>query len=365
MYLNRKNPYSPGYALPQNVLDEPLGRGVITTRYTPRRTIATYSPPTFRAARVATGLGSLGGTPNGSLGGKSKSMFGVLGGLGSLGGTTVPSHAGVKVGGPGDPIATFGKKSARVILANVGKVPVSHRTATLHTILDAIDPALWETVFGHTSRLAKGGTHPKKALEKALSIEMANHFTGQLVRLGKTGVAPSRGAIALGCACAAGVKPPGLSGWFDSVTDAVGGAAKFVGSHIADAAVTTGKFVGNQAANAASAAYHAAGSALSNIGGLACSAANSGILGAVAGAGGAVFGGPAGGAAGSKGADFAKSLCSSGQAPVNLNAVNQAIARSGGGGGVAYGPPSSGFPIVPIAIGVVGVGALIYLATRK
>jgi len=233
-YLRSDNPYNPHYAMPKNAFDEPRGRGAIVTRYLPRRTISPLevssggtgyaltksivsepyggNPKTTRWARrrtIATLIspelvtGRAAG-PAASLAGgifDSQDDHGSLGGcnclssngLGSLGDNKVP------IGGPGDPIANFGKESAALVLRNVKGVDPALRKVVLKNVLDAMDPGLWGVVETTANKLRKEKNYDAKtALEKAIAIAFANRVTTQLIKVGQTGQVPMSGLVGLG-----------------------------------------------------------------------------------------------------------------------------------------------------------------------
>jgi hypothetical protein len=339
-------PWQSGYALPQNVKDEPLGRGVLVTKYTPRRTIATRLPADawLDAPKGLSGMdmnkgslssrdnrGVLGSDENGSLG--SRGNRGVLGSYGDKGSLSSRGNQGVLGAAefsPGDPIVAFGRDSARAILNQVKALPVSERKNVLRAVLEGIDPGLWGVVEAKATELKKTkGYGATTALEKAIAISLSNRMLAQLMDLGK-GQAPSRGPLSL-------ASPEGLGACHCRTREALGGFF----SSITKAA--TGAISGT------------AGKIVSTVGSLACKASNSGLLGPAAAIGGSAAGGPAGAQAGQIGAGVASQMCA--KAPSG---------GGGGGGGAYYPPPPAPFPVVPVLIGGgVLLGAIALLTMRR
>lgn len=276
--LRPSHPWNPGYVLPQNVMDEPYGEGVIITKQMPRGTISALQP-----AYLVGGPGAVSGVPaarNGSLGaaggrGSIGCAGGSLGsgGRGSLSGTVLDGTSldnGVDLGGGGDPIANFGKNAAQLIMTQVKALPANDRVTTLRQILDSLEAGLSDKVATRTEAIQKKtGAGPATAMQQAIADLMSQHYLEQLKKLGATRQTPSTGVLALMGS------PDGLGGFWGDVWGGISGGASKVGS----AAKTVGK----------------------GIAGLACKAAGSSALQAAAGAGG--------GAAGATGAQLATQLC--------------------------------------------------------
>jgi hypothetical protein len=335
--LKAGHPWNPGYAIPQYVKDEPLGRGTFTGKYIPRGTISTDVPSDFAGGN----LGGLGGTILGGWGDDTENLA-----------TTVAQSAGKvhdhrkkprKPGFAGDPIANYGTQAASVLFNATQKVPHDHRTPLMREMLNHIDPTLWNRVSSKASELQKAkGYDAPTALKKALAICMASGLTKELVDLGngKKTVKPNS-HLGLGMYGVGAYQDLGFS--FSSITSAIGKAASAVGSGVATAAKAT---------------YNVGKGALSAVGSLACKAVNSGVVGAAATAAGTVYGGPAGGAAANAGAGMASGACGGGGS--KSAAPPPPPPQSGGVLGMSFG----GLPITTIAL--VGAGGLaLYLMTRK
>jgi hypothetical protein len=347
--LKSGHPWNPGYALPQNVLDEPLGRGTFTSAYAPRGLVDTLIPNMGLG-----GLGSLGGSSlsGHSLSGSSLSGT-ILGGFsGDEGVMSIAESAVNRVrdhraqpkvptdrapGFLGDPIAAYGKKSASVLLAATQKVPHDHRKPLLREMLNHIDPTLWDRVGSKAKELqtTKGYT-AQVALQRALSICMASGLLNELDAIGKGKKSIKvRSHLGLGM-YGVGAYQEALGFSFSSITNAIGSAAKAVGSGVATAAKAT---------------YGVGKDALNAVGNLACGA--SGIASSVP----PVTPATAGVAAG---ASIVKGVCGGGKGGAPAPQPQQPPPQPQGFMSASVG----GIPIVPIAIGGAGLLA-IYLITRK
>jgi hypothetical protein len=263
---------------------------VTVTPQAPRGTIAVKQPGVFLKNRPTQyrGLGSFDGGSNGSL-----TTFDA----GSLGSTETPSDV---LGTKKDPILQYGAEAAKIIITEVRKLPASKRKAGMKEALDAVDTALWIKVEKTAERFPK--LAPQKALEKALTIELANSMVDDLVSLGRGQGGQSS-----------------LDGWF---TD----ARKFLGRQTS----TVGSF---------------GSSVLGKLGGVACKLTNSGVLGAVAGPAAMASGAPP--QAGQLGAQIAGTFCTPSAGPA------QPVVQQSG-------TPSW---VLPAAIG--GGVLLLVLALRK
>jgi hypothetical protein len=254
----------------------------------------------------------------------------------------------------GDPVAAFGREGAKIVLAEVRTLAdPAHRKEALRAILEGIDSGLWSVVEARAAKLKNEKKYDAQtALEKAIAIEFSNRYLGQVIKLGKTGQAPTRGPLSLAyaeglgaCTCAT-QESLGFSigGAFSAVT---GGAAKVVGA----------------AGSVAKVAGGVAGSALNKLGSLACAVGSSSALKTAVVTAAMVKGGQAGAAAAGKGAAVASKICA---------ANPKAMTASPGGGGYAGevrdqrpAAAKSKFPLVPVLIGGGALLAAVLLLRKK
>ena len=309
MFLRKNHPWDPGYALPGHVTAEPMGRGVYVTKYTPRKTIATYQPSMFRPRSGKKGIVakpyppgprqpwlagsadlsqymSMGDSVIGILetehGKGGGGVFDSQEGKGVLGDDTLGTQKPLQHSS--NPIMNFGLVSAAATMKEVRKLPPKDRKKGMKAILDAIDPKLWSHVADRTAALKEEkGYNATLAMEKALAAAYANRYLEQLIEIGKKGKpAMMKGLTGLGIYEALGWPP-----W-----DQIKSAGQTVGGAVAGAAKAVGSAVGKAS----------------------CVAANSGVLAPAATAGGLVAGGPAGAVAAGAGATGVSALCNKSKA---------------------------------------------------
>lgn len=331
--LRKSHPWNPGYAIPQNVRDEPFGQGVVTTAYSPRGTISMLQPDWLTEgaalevaakvdARAMSGLGdsifsSKKRAGNGSLGCTSLSGSSLAGsslGDGGLFGPQTAQPQRIEIGGHSDPIANFGRDGARAVISQMKTVPASMRAEAMRALFDAIDPKLWDLVAAKTEKFQATKKYtPALALEKALAATLSNRLVDQFAKIAQTQQMPVGGLLGM---IDPAQRVEALSGFWSNLGDKL----KSVGSSIVGAA--------KGAANA--------------LGNLACKTVGNPATAQVAGA----IPSPQSQAI-AAGANIAQGLC--GNAP-NAGAVAAGIQQP------AYQSTSS-FPILPVAI--VGGAALI------
>jgi hypothetical protein len=343
--LKSSHPWNPGYALPPNVLDEPLGRGTFTGQYIPRGTIDTVIPGQFQ------GLGSLGHhTLQGSTLAKNSLQGNSLQGtmLGSVSDMVREvaerarhrdhrDHRDRAPGFAGDPIAAYGANAAAVLMAAAARVPRDHRTPLMREMLNHIDSSLWARVSAKATEIRKSrGYDARTALQKALAICMATGFLHELDAYGKgkkkIEVRSHMGLAAYGV----GDYQESLGFSLSSVTDAIGTAAKAVGSGVSTAAKAT---------------YGVGKTALKTVGNLACKASS--IASNVP----PITPGTMGVAAG---ANAVKGVCGGGK----KKAPKDDRGPGGGGGGGVMAASVGGLPVMPIVLGGAALAA-VYFMTRK
>lgn len=253
--LRKSHPWNPGYAIPQNVLDEPFGQGVVTTAYTPRGTISMLQPNWLTegkalvvAAKVdkQAEMGSLGDSVfsskkkagNGSLGCTTLSGSSLAGGLF---GPQDATPQRIEIGGHSDPIANFGRDGARAVIEQMKTVPPNLRAETMKALFNAIDPQLYDKVATKADALEKTkGYAPSEALEKALAATLANRLIDQLAIVGQTGRMPMSGLLGIIDPIA---RVQALHGFWSDV----GSGLKSAGSAVVGAARSAANTLGNLA----------------------------------------------------------------------------------------------------------------------
>lgn len=175
-----------GYSLPKNVLDEPLGRGTITTQQLKRRSISQFVPD-YLSTRGPGDTTMVAETP----------------GMSGFGTVELEPAKIRKPGYAGDPISTYGRDAAALIMKRLESVPQKQRTAALRGLFEKIDPQLWTTVAQKAEWLEQNGESPRTALQKAMAASLSDGLMRELVHIGLTGsVQPNghAGLAAFGCA---------------------------------------------------------------------------------------------------------------------------------------------------------------------
>lgn len=316
-FYNLPDAWNPGYEIPEYVMAEPPGRGVMVTDWLPRGTISELVPE-FQPVRLEQ-----------------------PGGLGSLGDDTL----GVQQRAAGqNPIANYGPQAAGFLMRAIKTVPTNDRPMALRAIFDAIDPSLWRSVERQANQYRAKGYAAPQALERAMAEAMSAGFVRELVQTGKRAMNGQRQPVRRQGQLALGVYP-------DAIPTAQAYALEALGFSLSD--LNPVKYIKAGASAVASGVKSAASATASfvkngvkYIGGLACKAVNStaGQIGAAA------VGGPAGAA----GAQAAQGMCSSGG-----GAAAQPVYAP---------PPPSSLPswVKPAAIGGgILLGAVLLTRSRK
>lgn len=216
-------PYRPGWAIPQYIKDEGLKRHAFTTMPSPQ---GTYDNPSVEDAAYSSGYvipgyilkDGYGGGASVTKWAKRGTYFGpkipsfldqpankvVAIQPSPSGGTAITVQA---LSGLGDDSAAlpddfhaYGQQAASLILKGVRTQPMGKRHAMLKTVLDRVDP----TLYNRTSKIAKGltkrGVAPAAALHAGLAQAMGTGILKEVVKTGQSGQAPAaKGQLGLGC----------------------------------------------------------------------------------------------------------------------------------------------------------------------
>src|SRR6478736_278887 len=225
--MSKSNPYdlpppwNPGYAMPDNVVDEGLERRAYTTAWAPRGSFdnpkvgtAGYAVPQY-VKDEGYGVGAMvtrwaqRGTYAGPavphwLDRKSAEIVGTEKLPGGATKMTIATMSGVEERVAGEAQFTeYGIKSARALIATVRMMPPKIRVEQIRKALDKIDPKLYGRAKDFADKEAKAGVPADVALERGIAAAMSVGLASELVDLGK-GKAPARksqlGAVCYGCA---------------------------------------------------------------------------------------------------------------------------------------------------------------------
>ncbi len=195
MAYNLPPPWDPGFALPDNVLDEGLERRAFVTKWMPR---GTYDAPKVGTAGYAvpeyitkSGYGQGEKVTKWMPRGTQPNVPAYLDRRPKLvsqrslpGGGNAATFALSGTDGIPPAFTAFGEGTARIILRGVARVPHLEQKTALKMILDAIDPSLWTRVAATANRLASRGTAPKLALYIALAHNMSTGISREIIALG-------------------------------------------------------------------------------------------------------------------------------------------------------------------------------------
>lgn len=171
-----------GYAVPKYVLDEGYGQGTYVTKWQPSGTYSgpripnwlNQRPQVLRAQRLPGGGEAVTVQP--------------------LGDDPMP-----------EPYESYGQQAAQVLLSQVAKLPRSRRATALKAIMDKVDPSLWSRTQTIWNRYRKQGMDPAQAMPLALARALSAGLAAEIVTAGIRGTAPqAQSLLGLGCyGCAA------------------------------------------------------------------------------------------------------------------------------------------------------------------
>lgn len=217
MAFNLPPPWDPGYALPENVIDEGLERRGFVTKWMPR---GTYDAPDVgTGGYVVPGYVMREGYGQGTFTTKwepanyydgprvphwlNKRPTVTADRRTGPGAQRVTFRRAAALGDDSDgghPLFTeFGRRAADQVLARVAMLPPSQRKQALRTILDAIDPSLYGRANTYTQDLVRSGVRGPDAVRAALARAMSVGISTEIVNLGKTRTPPrSRSLLGLG-----------------------------------------------------------------------------------------------------------------------------------------------------------------------
>lgn len=184
--MARSTPYNlpaawdPGYALPAYVEAEGLGRGAMVTKWQPR---GSYGPGVvdYLARPMATVVDEI------KQRGRAPAFQ-----IATLGDVATPAGH--------DPVAAYGRKAARAIMASVARLPAQDRVRAMRIILDEIDPKLWTRAEQRARAAHAQGLAPAAALERGLASSMSDGVVEELIEVGKTRTAPPLASL-IGLSC--------------------------------------------------------------------------------------------------------------------------------------------------------------------
>lgn len=212
-FMQDGHPWSTGYAIPEYVRAEPPMRGTFTTRWLPRGTIPGLIPD-FLAKPASK-----------KLTGRADVHLGLGAQVYELLPTGDAPPAQITPGDPQDPIRVFGESVAVYVMREVRKLPAADRKNALRLLLDGFDQTLYGKVTERAQKFEKEGIPAAGALQKALSIVFSNTLGEEIVQLGKSGKAPSKGILSRRHAKPLGWNWDDVGNFFGKVGDKISSAA--------------------------------------------------------------------------------------------------------------------------------------------
>lgn len=374
------NPWDPNFALPDHVRAEPPGRGVVRTKWAPRKTISGVIPYNKQYAIPDYVLAEPPGRGvQYTKGAKRKTIPTLVPAY--LGGDHSDYEAYMEEGAPlaltlpaevyamdglgvnaskekaakSDAIRQFGQQVSRMIFTEIHKVPLDERELAFEATLEELEPGLFMRVINRAAKYVDKGMPSIEAAHAALASSVSEGFAKEILEAGRTGIIRPTGLLGLGTY---GVGPKALDGFFSSLAKVVTTPAKAIGK----GAAAVGKAIGKGVWSATKTVGKGVGGAVKfgvnvakKVSQLGCKLTGS-VAGQVAGAAVATASGapPQVGVAGAK---VASGICSklwgggsspSGLVPVPPGGVPPGYVPGPGG----YMIPAPGnVPWVPIAIG--------------
>lgn len=230
MAYNLPPSWDPGYALPDNVVDEGLERRAFVTRQLPRGTYdnprvgpAGYAVPKY-VMKEGYGQGTFTTKwqPSGTYDGPNipnwlnqrpqvvRSQRVPGGGTAftvqPLGDTPMP-----------EPYESYGKQAAQILITRVAGLPAQRRAAAMKVILDKVDKTAWPRTQTIWDRYRRQGMPPAQAFPLALARAMSAGLAAEIIRAGQGRTAPQANSL-LGLGCYGCMAALGATDFVSSVT---------------------------------------------------------------------------------------------------------------------------------------------------
>lgn len=241
--FNLPSAWSPGMALPENVIAEGLERRGLVTQWAPRGTFDNPAvgtggyvvPEYIQRERYGRGTFVTKWSPRGS-------YFGP--GLPDWLNYPVSAVKDVKELGPNkteyvmeslhgmgstDPasLQAYGERAAAIMIASVRRLPVAQRPAALRREMNKLDRSLWSRTAAIASSLQKQGWAPADALQQGLARAMSAGLAAEVIKTGERAALGKRPG-ALGYLSGLGADAPTSSA--KTKTSSASTTATFVGS---------------------------------------------------------------------------------------------------------------------------------------
>lgn len=227
--------WNPGYALPANVDAEPIGTNPITTRWLARGTVGALIPPLVPGA-VADVIDAGGaGTPE----------------MNALSGSEWMDAQSWRYGFGDDgadaaPLAVWAGEVANGVISAVRGVAPRDRTAALRLSLDEMEPGLAGRVESSARRLAAAGVPRSQALRVAIQDNVKSGLIQEALDLASGGAPRGDSLMGLGIESAYDgyMEMGGPLDWTKRQAKKIGKGIKKGAKGIGKAAKEAGKFAG-------------------------------------------------------------------------------------------------------------------------
>lgn len=176
-----------GYVVPQYVVDEGYGRGTFVTAWSPRGTYFGPGLPDWLNYPVAT-IKAVSSPRDGAVTYTMETLHG-------LSGTDAAPSSGLPTG-----YQKYGNHVASLMLNHAKSFPPARRKTELKRVMDKVDPTLWTRAASNAKALTSRGVAPNVALHQGLSVALGHGILKEVIATGKTGRRPAaRGQLGLGC----------------------------------------------------------------------------------------------------------------------------------------------------------------------
>lgn len=228
-----RNPYNPGYALPDNVLAEPPGRNTIATVQRQRRTFDSpgvipqawrtgYALPDYvEAEPLGRGAISTYQRPR-------KTIPTLI--PNALGDDSASSIVGSSI----DPFKQYGMRVSEMILGSINEVPLDMRQIALKSVLNELEPGLYARVSSRAVKYKNRGMEMTEALGAAIASSVSEGLAKEVIQVGKSGKLPPRKSL-MGLGIHDGAYEEALSGLWSSIKSGASTVKKKVTSGVSTA----------------------------------------------------------------------------------------------------------------------------------
>lgn len=196
--------------------------------------------------------------------------------------------------GGGNPISAYGARASEWIMASIRRVPRQDRVDALKTLLDKVDPNLYQAVATQATANKARGMRPRAAMKAALAASLSKGMATEIV---KAGTAAVQGR-AVSTSRLEGLGFCGPICLAKKAGGAISDAASWVGSNVASGTTTAAGWVAD---------------GVQQLGSLACSVTNSSIAPIAGAAAASAAGAPP--QVGAAGVSVAQGLCGKNNTP--------------------------------------------------